>query len=128
MILMSVDTEQGITDSSIKNIKQYDLIDAILVREYEENLSRKYAGLDDIVASLWLGSDNNWYCTERLFKNEITNLSKVYKLSYDCNFDDVIKSFMNYYLHWIDDIAGWTHNLRISLKSATEDDDLAIYE
>lgn len=128
MVLMSVDTEQGIADGSIKNIKQYDLIDAILVREYEENLSRKYVGLDNIVASLWLGSDNNWYFTERLFKNEIINLSKVYKLSYDCNFDDVIKSFMNYCLHWIDDIAGWTHNLRISLKSATEDDDLAIYE
>lgn len=61
MILMSVDTEQGIADDSIKNIKQYDLIDAILVREYEENLSRKYVGLDNIVASLWLGSDNNWY-------------------------------------------------------------------
>lgn len=89
---------------------------------------RNYVGLDNIVASLWLGSDNNWYFTERLFKNEIINLSKVYKLSYDCNFDDVIKSFMNYCLHWIDDIAGWTHNLRISLKSATEDDDLAIYE
>lgn len=99
MILLNVDTEQSITDGYIRNTLQYDLIND------DDVIDKK------LIASLWYGSDKNWYCTKRLYNIETINLNKQYNLPLDYNFHDgvsdfcfsiIVDLFIQFCVDWID--------------------------
>jgi len=90
MILLNVDTEQSITDGCIRNTLQYDLIND------DDVIDKK------LIASLWYGSDKNWYCTKRLYNIETINLNKQYNLPLDYNFHDIVDLFIQFCVDWID--------------------------
>ena len=90
MILLNVDTEQSITDGCIRNTLQYDLIND------DDAIDKK------LIASLWYGSDKNWYCTKRLYNIETINLNKQYNLPLDYNFHDIVDLFIQFSVDWID--------------------------
>lgn len=55
-----------------------------------------------LIASLWYGSDKNWYCTKRLYNIETINLNKQYNLPLDYNFHDIVDLFIQFSVDWID--------------------------
>lgn len=83
MVLRNVDPEQEITTFGIKNKKQFDLLGF-----YD----------DELMASLWLGNDGEWYWTKRLY-----NIESVHLLGEYGEFDELAADFIEEVAIWIRD-------------------------